>query len=85
MKAPNQRSLRGVFFATLFLIVAVIVTFIVRNFTGKGPTPTRSAFAERLPGTQEGHFRRFQFFYATNRVNEDDTFKGQGSKLGNDI
>lgn len=85
MKAPNRRSLRGVFFATLFLIVAVIVTFIVRNFTGKGPTPTRSAFAERLPGTQEGHFRRFQFFYATNRVNEDDTFKGQGNKLGNDV
>src|SRR5262249_28950944 len=56
------------------------------NLTGSGPTPTRSAFAGRLPGTPDGDFRRFQFFYTTNRATDDpETFAGQGSKLGSAI
>jgi esterase/lipase superfamily enzyme len=57
-----------------------------RNFTGSGPVPTRSAFAGRLPSEPDGDWRRFQFFYATNRAVDDEaTFQGQGSKLGSSI
>jgi len=47
-----------------------------------GPVPTRSAFKGRLPNIGDGEF---QFFYATNRVNTDDTFSGRGNQLSKEI
>lgn len=84
MRLLYRRLLRGVFLFVMFVIVAVVAGYIGRNFTGKGLIPTRSAFAGRLPGTPDGNKRRFQFFYATNRVNNVDTFDGQGKTYGND-
>lgn len=70
-----------------FLILALTITlgYIGRNFIGIGPVPTRSAFAGRLPGVPEGNQNRFQFFYATNRENSEDTFNGRGNHLGNGL
>lgn len=85
MEIMHRRLLWGAFSVTSLVLLSILVGYIVRNFTGIGPTPVRSAFAGRLPSTSEGNQRRFQFFYATNRDNSDDTFKGQGNKLGNDI
>ena len=64
-------------------VVALVAGYVGRNFTGIGPVPTRSAFAGRLPSTPDGDWRRFQFYYATNRAADDEaTFQGQGNKLG---
>lgn len=80
---------RWLFWAFLFFIllasVAVAAIYVGRNFVGIGPLPTRSAFAGRLPSTPEGDRRRFQFFYATNRENSDDTFKARGRQLGTEL
>lgn len=84
MKVQYRRLLWSLFFLVCILLLA-IGTIYIRNFTGVGPIPIRSAFAGRLPGTVEGNQRRFQFFYATNRVNNDDTFNGRGNKLGEEI
>ncbi|MBA3537028.1 MAG: alpha/beta hydrolase, partial [Tatlockia sp.] len=65
------------------VLIAIVTNFISRNFNSSGPA--RSAFAGRLPGIQDGNKRRFQFFYATKRANNEDSFKGQGSKLGAEI
>lgn len=59
--------------------------FIIHNFRGIGPIPTRSAFAGRLQGTPKGDFRRFQMFYATNRADNKDTFDARGSEIGDTI
>lgn len=60
--------------------------FLGRSFTGMGPTPTRTSFASRLPGTADGDGQRFQFFYATNRNATDaETFRARGSKLGTEV
>jgi esterase/lipase superfamily enzyme len=73
-------------YVTLLAAVAVVAGYVGRNFTGAGPIPTRSAFAGRLPFTPDGDWRRFQFFYATNRATDDEaTFGGQGSKLGSQV
>jgi esterase/lipase superfamily enzyme len=85
MKVPYRRLLWVAFFLISLILFAIVIRFIGRNFTGAGPIPVRSAFAGRLPGTPDGDRRRFQFFYATNRANNDDTFNAQGNKLGDEI
>lgn len=79
---------RRLFWGTFLAILAIAgfaAFYIGRHFVGIGPMPTRSAFAGRLPGTPEGDQRRFQFYYTTNRANNDETFKGQGNELATDI
>jgi esterase/lipase superfamily enzyme len=85
MKPWLRRVLLGLVFIAVLAGVAVVSAYYGRNFTGAGPVPTRSAFAGRLPGTNDGDFRRFQFFYTTNRVADDDTFEGQGNQLGKEL
>lgn len=79
---------RWLFWCLIFFLLALIVIvvgYIGRNFVGIGPIPTRSAFAGRLPGIPEGDRKRFQFFYATNRENSEDSFNGRGNHLGKDL
>jgi esterase/lipase superfamily enzyme len=86
MKPVYRRVLFAGFYLACLAGVAVVAVYYGRNFTGTGPVPTRSAFAGRLPGTEDGDWRRFQFFYTTNRAADDEaTFQGQGSKLGTAI
>jgi len=86
MKLPYRRLLIIGLYIALLVVVAIVAAFYGRNFTGTGPVPARSAFTSRLPGTPDGDWRRFQFFYATNRDTDDpETFNGQGSKLGKEI
>jgi esterase/lipase superfamily enzyme len=86
MKVVYRRLLFVGFYVASLAVVAVIAGYVGRNFMGTGPIPTRSAFAARLPGTPDGAWRRFQFFYATNRDTDDEaTFNGQGNKLGSEI
>lgn len=85
MKVQYRRLLWGTFYVISLVLVAIVASYIGRNFTGIGPVPIRSTFAGRLPSTPEGKKRRFQFFYATNRVNNNETFEAQGNKLGNEI
>lgn len=67
----------------LLLLVAFILALEIyrREFTGFGPMPERSSFSGRLPFTPEGNFRRFQFFYSTNRENQSNSFDGRGNQL----
>lgn len=78
---------RGLFGCLIFfmLLVAIVAGYVGRNFVGIGPIPTRSAFAGRLPGIPEGDRNRFQFFYATNRENSEETFNARGHHLGKDL
>jgi esterase/lipase superfamily enzyme len=85
MKVQYRRLLWGAFFLIAFILFAIAARYIGRNFTGIGPVPTRSAFAGRLPSISDGDRRRFQFFYATNRANHEDSFNGRGNELGDDI
>jgi esterase/lipase superfamily enzyme len=85
MQGQYRRLLWGIFFLISLILIALVVGDVSRNLIGIGPVPVRSAFAGRLPSTPDGHQRRFQFFYATNRANHDDTFNEQGSQLGDDI
>jgi esterase/lipase superfamily enzyme len=86
MKRWSRRLLLAGLYLASLAVVAVVAGFIGRNLTGSGPIPTRSAFAGRLPSTPDGDWRRFQFFYATNRAaNDEATFQGQGNKLGNEV
>jgi esterase/lipase superfamily enzyme len=85
MRPLYRRLLLVAFYLASLAGVAVVAAYFGRHFTGSGPVPTRSAFAGRLPNTPDGDFRRFQFFYMTNRVADDDTFNGQGHQLGNEI
>lgn len=80
-----RKLLWGFFFAVALVITALIAGYVGRNFMGIGPVPTRSAFSGRLPSTPEGNLRRFQFFYATNRVNDEDSFNGRGNERGDEI
>ena len=59
--------------------------YIMRNFTGIGPVPVRSAFAGRLPSISENDPRTFRFFYATNRENSEETFNERGNILSDVI
>jgi esterase/lipase superfamily enzyme len=86
MKTVYRRLLVAFLYLASLAAVAVVAGYVGRNFTGKGPVPTRSAFAGRLPGEPDGDHRRFRFFYATNRdANDEATFEGQGNKLGSKI
>jgi esterase/lipase superfamily enzyme len=86
MKTGYRRLLLGGFYLASLIGVAVVAVYYGRNFTGTGPIPTRAAFAGRLPSTPDGDWRRFQFFYATNRAADDPaTFQGQGNRLGSEI
>jgi esterase/lipase superfamily enzyme len=86
MKLWYRRLLLGVFYVASLAAVAAIAGYVARNFTGTGPVPTRSAFAGRLPSEPDGDYRRFRFFYATNRAADDEaTFEGQGNRLGDAI
>jgi esterase/lipase superfamily enzyme len=86
MKTAYRRLLITGFYVASLIVVALVAGFVGRNFTGMGPVPVRSAFAGRLPGTPDGDWRRFQFFYATNRDPADPaTFGGQGNRLGSDV
>lgn len=85
MKVHYRHLFWGTFLLFSLILIAIVAVYISRNFIGIGPVPTRSAFAGRLPGTPEGDRRRFQFFYATNRANSDETFNEQGNKLGDGI
>lgn len=84
MQTPYRSLLWGFFFLILFLLIGA-GTIYLRHFVGIGPNPIRSAFAGRLPSIPEGNQRRFQFFYATNRANNNDTFDNQGNELGQDL
>lgn len=85
MKIQRRRLLWYTFFIILLTLLSLAGSYIIRNFTGIGPVPVRSAFAGRLPNTPEGNRRRFEFFYATNRANNDETFNDQGNQLGDEI
>lgn len=74
-----------IFITALLGLLGMTGNYILRNFTGMGPVPVRSAFSGRLPWALEGDFRRFQFFYATNRANHEETFNGHGNLLGNAV
>lgn len=76
---------KGIFIITFLALLALAGSYLARNFTGLGPMPARSAFAGRLPGIPEGDFRRFQFFYSTNRADNSETFDAQGNQLGDTI
>lgn len=85
MKIMCRRLLWIAFYVTSLILVAIAAAYIGRNLTGIGPTPTRSAFAGRLPSIPNpagGDQRRFQFFYATNRINNAETFTGRGNERG---
>lgn len=81
----RRRLFWSAFLIILLAFIGIVGSYIFRNLIGIGPVPTRSAFAGRLPGVQEGDLRRFQFFYSTNRANNDETFKGRGNELGKGI
>lgn len=83
MKTKHRWLLWSLILIILLLLLAII--FFGRHFVGLGPVPTRSAFAGRLPGTPEGDRSRFQFFYATNRENSEETFNDRGHHIGKDI
>jgi esterase/lipase superfamily enzyme len=65
----------------LLVILALSLEIFRREFTGLGQTPDRGSFSGRLPFTVEGDFRRFQFFYSTNREKGEESFQGRGNQL----
>lgn len=85
MKVLHKRLIWSALFITSLVLTALAAGYVARNFTGLGQVPTRSAFAGRLPGIIDGDQRRFQFFYATNRANTEETFNGRGNQLGDEI
>jgi len=78
----HRRYILWMCLGILLILLGLTVNYLLNQFTGLGPIPNRSAFAGRLPSTPEGNGRRFAFFYATNRVNQDITFQGQGHERG---
>ena len=81
-------NFQRLFWGTLGIILLILFgvgIYLGQKFIGIGPVPVRSAFAGRLPGTPEGNSRRFQFYYATNRSDHEDTFNGQGNEIGQAI
>jgi esterase/lipase superfamily enzyme len=84
MKVRYRRLLFAGLYVGSLAVVAVVAAFLGRNFMGSGPVPTRSAFAGRLPGTPDGDWRRYHFFYATNRATDadNDAFNATGRTLG---
>ncbi len=84
MKFLSRRLLWGTVLVALLCFGLIAARYINENLVGLGPIPTRSAFAGRLPSL-EGDPHHFQFFYATNRANTEDTFNAQGNQLGDTI
>jgi esterase/lipase superfamily enzyme len=84
MKVSRRRLFWGIFFI-LLAIIAIVGIYIARHFIGMGPVPTRSSFITRMPSIPDGNQRRFQFFYVTNRVNDEESFNNRGNKLGNNL
>lgn len=70
---------------TILAILGFAASYILRNFTGIGPIPIRSAFAGRLPSISSDNPRTFRFFYATNREHSEETFKARGNTLSDEI
>lgn len=85
MKISFRRIFWIALFLTLLILVAIATRYVFRNFIGIGPVPTRSAFEGRLPGTPEGDYRRYKFYYTTNRINNEETFNGYGHQLGDTL
>lgn len=85
MKVQYRRFWWAFCYILSLVLVASVAGYLGRNLTGLGPIPVRSAFAGRLPSIQEGDKRRFQFFYATNRENSEETFNERGNQLGNSL
>lgn len=78
-------KIRLLLIALLVILLTLTAGYIVRNFTGIGPIPLRSAFAGRLPSISESAPHEFRFFYATNRKNSEETFNGRGNSLSDEI
>lgn len=78
--------LGGVYVASL-AAVAGVTWYFARNLTGPGPIPERTSFSRRLPGTPDGDFRRYRFFFATNRSTDADNraFDGDGRRVSDQI
>jgi esterase/lipase superfamily enzyme len=85
MKILYQRLTWITFLVSCIILLTIAAGYIGQNFIGLGPVPVRSTFAGRLPSTVEGDQRRFQFFYATNRVDNDKTFNDYGYELGEKV
>src|SRR5262245_64577917 len=84
MKVLYRRLLFACLYIASLVVVAAVAAFLGRNFTGSGPVPDLSAFAGRLPGSPDGDWRRYRFFYATNRATDadNDPFNAEGRTLG---
>lgn len=85
MKKKIQYLILVALTVVLIALVPTLIKYIAQNFSGLGPVPLRSAFAGRLPSVIEGDQRLFQFFYATNRANTEETFEGEGNNLGDEV
>lgn len=77
-----QGSMKRLSLLVALLLLGFAANYAIRNFTGTGPVPIRSAFAGRLPSISE---RTFQFFYATNREHSEETFEARGNILSDKI
>lgn len=82
MMGKSSGFRKPLFWIILLTLLFSLAYYINQNFLGLGPFPERSAFNGRLPSTLEGDRRRFQFFYTTNRENNDETFIKQNSRFG---
>jgi esterase/lipase superfamily enzyme len=85
MKTQRRWILWSLFILIPLALLVLAAGYVIRNFVGIGPVPTRSAFAGRLLGTPEGDRRRFQFFFCTNRENRPDTFEARGNLLSDKL
>lgn len=80
MRESSNRLLKTSFFIILLAVVSIISIYIARNFTGIGQIPARSAFTTRLPSIP-GEPQQFQFFYSTNRINDQQAINEHGSEV----
>ena len=81
MKRWRRRILLATFYIGSLAGVAVLTAYYTRNFTGRGPTPGRAGFARRLPGVDDGDYRRYPFFFATNRAKISPPTRRSGTEL----
>lgn len=86
MRFENRRSIKAVIIWIAALVFAYfLINFVLHNFTGIGPVPTRSAFSSRLPSLGGENERTYRFFYASNREDTEETFKERGNVRGKEI
>ncbi|STX55628.1 Alpha/beta hydrolase of uncharacterised function (DUF900) [Legionella beliardensis] len=85
MRVLYKRLLLVSFFIILLVAVAIVSIYFGRNFTGIGSIPARSAFTTRLPSIPDGDSQHFQFFYSTNRINDEQAIKDHSNQLSNTI